>query len=108
MVQPLPSTAAFGVTYNTVAAVDSRLHELAELSAQYGDSDDRVTETNALAAARADLVAQHEAAARPYVVLTRKYLPNGDCRKGRRTFRTAAEQSRFIGTTDTVVTFYTV
>lgn len=33
---------------------------------------------------------------RPYVVLYRKYKENGDCYKGRRTFRTDAERARWI------------
>lgn len=33
---------------------------------------------------------------RPYVVLYRRYKPNGDCYKGRRTFRTRAEMSRWL------------
>lgn len=35
---------------------------------------------------------------RPYYVLTRKYNAKGDCKTGRRTFRTRAEQLRYINT----------
>lgn len=43
---------------------------------------------------------------RPYVVLTRRYLKSGYCIKGRRTFKTRAAQSRFIGRTTAAVTYF--
>ena len=42
---------------------------------------------------------------KPYVVLTRRYFKNGNCRKGRHTFATRAEQQRFLSRTTSAVTF---
>lgn len=44
---------------------------------------------------------------KPYVVLTRRYLKDGTCKKGRHTFATKGEQSRFMDRTTAAVTFYT-
>jgi transcription initiation factor TFIID subunit TAF12 len=42
---------------------------------------------------------------KPFVVLTRRYLKSGECRKGRHTFTTIGEASRFLSRTTAAVTF---
>lgn len=90
-----------------------RLAVLREQNAQWGPSDGRVTEYNAIKAALDEHFEQQEARAkereRPYVVLYRKARKDGSVFKGRRRFKTDAEQARFIREApgDVAVTFYT-
>lgn len=103
----------FGRQYDGVSHVQHRMSELQILNRQHGPSDDRVTEINALNAALEEHAqreaARRKAAERPYVLLYRKALPNGETFKGRRTFRTDTEQAKFIreAPDSVAITFYT-
>lgn len=104
---------AHGVRYSSVASAQQMLAHLRSENEKFGSSDGRVTEINAIEAALAEHdereVARAKAAERPYVVLYRKAVGPDKIFKGRRTFRTAAEQSRWISEApdDVAITFYT-
>jgi hypothetical protein len=94
---------AHGATYATVSEARARIAELEALNALpgVGPSDGRVTEILIIMSA----IAEHEAARKlelahqrefPFYVLTRRYLASGSCIKGRKEFRTRAEQARYI------------
>lgn len=93
--------SVWGSKYATVEAMVERVGALRAFNREHGPSDDRVCEINALTEKIGEVTeARRKAAERPYVVLYRKYKPNGDCYKGRRTFRTEAERSRWITNAD--------
>lgn len=89
----------FGRQYAGVSHVQHRIGELQILNRQYGPSDDRVSEINALNVALEEHAqreaARRKAAERPFVVLYRKAVGD-EIKKGRRTFRTRNEMSRWI------------
>ncbi len=97
---------AFGRRYETERDAHLRLRELRGLNEQFGASDDRVTEINAIEVAVKAARFERE---HPYVLLYRKARPDGSVFKGRRRFRTMAEQTRFIreAPDSVAITFYT-
>ena len=114
------ATSVWGRSYAGSSPMRSRFAEVEAEIRQWGESDDRISERNALIAAlpeaqiaeeaeaRAE-IARRKAAERPYVVLYRKARKDGSVFKGRRRFKTDAEQARFIREApgDVAVTFYT-
>jgi hypothetical protein len=95
------SVKVWGTEYHSSTEMQRRMGQIVADNRKYGASDDRVSEWNAL---RENLTAftptprpQND---RPYVVLYRKYSASGHCYKGRRTFRTEADRSRWIRNAD--------
>lgn len=84
-----------GTQYISVRAMEIRIKDLVWENEAIGESDGRVTEITALQQAIAERKAVEREARRPFVVLYRKAV-RGEIVKGRRTFATAAEQSRWI------------
>jgi hypothetical protein len=101
------NVSVWGQRYRSVAEMRQRLAVLAHLTAQFGESDDRVSESNALTETLAKYTPRPKDP-RPFVVLYRKAVGE-EIFKGRRTFKTAAEQSRWIWNAgdDVAITFYT-
>lgn len=94
--------SVWGKTYETVREMRQQVREVKALNVAFGESDDRVSEINALAeeieAAEKRFAEIYAAQQRPFYVLTRYATKGGELKKGRRTFKTRAEQSRYMRT----------
>ena len=97
-------TDVMGHHYRSRREMADRFNELGRLNTEFGLSDGRVTEQDALKDAIREIVAAERATAqRPYYIYWRSLDGR---RKGRRTFRSRREQVRFIWDTPHAVTFY--